>query len=214
MIEPVLLGSAAVVAGGAFAWLSRAVQRRDTADMDREIHRRLTPRQDSSIRTAGDAIGPIGKWYAYVPAALGIAGALMRRDDRGILRARKRRNRRRGAGAIAASGIAAYAINKVFDNALPQPPSPPGQPRGKPVFPSGHAFGPLTVGLVSSYVLARDRLASPAVTLPLSLAIPLVSATTRIVKEKHWGSDIVGGVLGGIAVAGSILALFEWTYDS
>ena len=106
------------------------------------------------------------------------------------------------------------ALTELFDRVLPQPPSPPGHERGKPVFPSGHTFGPLAVGLAGSYVLGRERLVSPRFSVPAALTIPLVSAATRVVEEKHWGSDVLGGALGGVAVAGAILAAYELMRES
>jgi membrane-associated phospholipid phosphatase len=213
-LTPLLLGAGAIAAGGAFALLSRAVANRQTLDVDRELHGDLTPAPSHPLRRAGKALGPIGKWYSYVPVALGIASTVLNQRDPSFRRNATRRNRRTGAAAVAASGLASVALTELFDRVLPQPPTPPGHEPGKPVFPSGHMFGPLTVGLVSSYVLGKERLTSPYVSIPAALTIPLVAAATRVVEEKHWSSDVLGGALGGIAVAGVILAAYELTRES
>jgi membrane-associated phospholipid phosphatase len=108
------------------------------------------------------------------------------------------------------AGTVATALNPAFDRWLPQPPAPPGhRSRRKPVFPSGHAFGPGAVGLTTAYVLAREGLARPGTALATALAVPLATAGGRVLVEKHWASDVLGGYLGGIAVAAACLAAYE-----
>ncbi|MBD0320656.1 MAG: phosphatase PAP2 family protein, partial [Gemmatimonadetes bacterium] len=99
--------------------------------------------------------------------------------------------------------------NPAFDRWLPQPPPPPGHPPDRPVFPSGHAFGPGAVSLATAYVLAREGLAHPGVTFPVALAVPLVMSGARVLEEKHWASDVLGGYLGGIALSAGCLATYE-----
>lgn len=210
---PLVLGAAALAAGGAFTLLARASARQRTRDVDRAAHRALTPPDHHPVRTAGNMVAPIGKWYAYVPAAVGISLALLnarepKRHGRHI-----RHRRRSGAAAVTFSGLASVALTELFDRVLPQPPTPPGHPPGKPVFPSGHAFGPLTIGLVASYILGRERLLSPMISLPLALTVPLVAAGSRVVVERHWVSDVAGGMSGGMALAGAVLAAWELLRD-
>jgi len=202
------LGAVACAAAAGFAALASAVVRRDTAVVD-EAARDLTaaPRQHPA-RRAAEALAPVGKWWTYVPAALGPSIFLLTAS--GASGSRGRRSRRAGAGAILAAAATATALNPVFDRWLPQPPAPPGHgSRRKPVFPSGHAFGPSAVSLASAYVLAREGLARPAVAFPVALMVPLVSAGGRMVEEKHWASDVLGGYLGGAAVAAACASVYE-----
>ena len=112
------------------------------------------------------------------------------------------------------TGIAATGLNPAFDRWLPQPPAPPGhRSRGKPVFPSGHAFGPGAVALATAYVMARERLARPGVALPVALMVPLATAGGRVLQEKHWASDVLGGYLGGLALAAGCLTAYEASRD-
>lgn len=202
------LGAVACAAAAGFAALAAAVVRRDTAKVD-EAARDLTaapPRHPA--RRAAAALAPVGKWWTYVPAALGPATFLL--TGSGASGYRARRSRRAGAGAILAAAATATALNPVFDRWLPQPPAPPGHgSRRKPVFPSGHAFGPSAVSLASAYVLAREGLARPAVAFPLALMMPLVTAGGRMIEEKHWASDVLGGYLGGTAVAAACVSAYE-----
>jgi membrane-associated phospholipid phosphatase len=202
------LGAVACAAAAGFAALAAAVVRRDTAAVD-EAARDLTaapPRHP--VRRAAAALAPVGKWWTYVPAALGPSIFLLTAS--GASGSRARRSRRAGAGAILAAAATATALNPVFDRWLPQPPAPPGHAsRRKPVFPSGHAFGPSAVSLASAYVLAREGLARPAVAFPVALMVPMVSAGGRMIEEKHWASDVLGGYLGGTAVAAACVSAYE-----
>jgi hypothetical protein len=77
------------------------------------------------------------------------------------------------------------------------------------VFPSGHTFGPGTVALTAAYVLAREGLAPAAAALPTALALPLITAGGKLIEQKHWASDVAGGYLGALALAGAGAAAYE-----
>ena len=112
-----------------------------------------------------------------------------------------------------ASALLAAALGPVFDRVLPQPPSPKGNKRRKPVFPSGHAFGPGAVSVTAAYVLVREGFVPLGAAVPLAIAIPVITAGGKLAEEKHWASDVLGGVLGAIALAGTCLALHEVARD-
>ncbi|HEX8691876.1 MAG TPA: phosphatase PAP2 family protein [Longimicrobium sp.] len=202
------LGAVAVGAAAGFALLNAAVVRRHTAAADEEVRRRTASPRGHPARRVARAMAPAGKWWTYVPAALAastcvLAGPGPRGEDAA-------RSRRAGAGAVMLAGAVATALNPAFDRWLPQPPTPPGhRKRNKPVFPSGHAFGPGAVSLAAAYVLAREEIARPAATVPVALALPLALAGGRVLEEKHWASDVLGGLLGGLAVAAACLAAYE-----
>jgi membrane-associated phospholipid phosphatase len=202
------LGAAAAVAAAAFGVLAAATARRDTAKVDHAARKRTAPRRGHPARRAAEKLAPVGKWWTYIPGALGASLYLLRAaappgEDRP-------RSRQTGAGAVFLAGVVATALNPAFDHWLPQPPAPPGhRSRRKPVFPSGHAFGPSAISLAAAYVLTRERLARPGVAFPAALAIPAVAAGARMLQEKHWASDILGGYLGGVAVAAACVAAYE-----
>ncbi len=202
------LGAVAAAAAAGFGALAAAAARRDTAPVDEAVREATAPRPGHPARRVADAVSPVGKWYTYVPAALAAAAWVLAAPgprDRGA-----RRSRAVGAGAVLLAGTAATALNRVFDEVLPQPPAPPGHPsRSKPVFPSGHAFGPSAVSLAAAYVAAREGLARPGVAFPAALAVPLLTAGGRVIEEKHWASDVLGGYLGGITVAAACLTAYE-----
>ena len=148
----VALGAAAAAAAAGFGSLAHASARRDTAAMDDRVHDVATPDSQHPARRVARALGPVGKWWTYVPAALGIAAFLALTPAQGsrsrllARRSRRRARSHRGAAAVALSGAAAFALGEACDRWLPQPPSPPGHDDPcKPVFPSGHTLGPAAV---------------------------------------------------------------------
>lgn len=203
----VALGAVAAVAAAGFGALAVAVARRDTAHTDETVRRATAADGRGRVHAAAEAVKKVGKWYTYVPAATAAAVAVLTAPGPG----RGGRSRRVGAGAVMLAGTVATAMNPAFDHLLPQPPAPPGHPRGKPVFPSGHAFGPGAVSLAAAYVLAREGIARPGVAFPAAAAVPVLTAGPRMLVQKHWVSDVLGGLLGGIAVAAACLAAYEAT---
>ncbi len=217
------LGGTAVAAAAGFGAVARAAATRATADVDEALRERPRAPEGHPARRGAHAVAAPGKWWVYVPAALGVAGYLLRapaprgagalaqltRFARGV-RGAPPRSRGAGAGAVVLASALAAALGPAFDRWLPQPPAPPGHAsRRDPVFPSGHALGPTAFALASAYVLTRESLAPPAVAIPLALAYPLASAGGKLVEERHWASDVLGGSLAGIAVAAGCLALYE-----
>lgn len=207
----VALGAVAGAAAAGFAALAAAVARRDTARVDHQVRKATAADPDGDTAQAADSLKYVGKWYTYVPAAAAASAAvLLARGGDGD--GRNGRSRRVGAGALMLTGTVCTALNPAFDHLLPQPPAPPGHSSpNKPVFPSGHAFGPGAVSLAAAYVLSREGIAPAAIAFPAALAVPVVTAGGRMLVQKHWASDVAGGLLGGIAVAALCLSAYEAT---
>ena len=202
------LGAVSMGAGAGFGVLASAVARRDTAETDERVRRQTAAPAQHPARRAAEAISPLGKWWAYLPAVLA-ACLYVLAAPRSQWR-RGRSARKAGAGAMLLAGTTTAALGPVFDRWLPQPPAPPGHksPR-KPVFPSGHTIGPTAVSLTTAYVLSREGLARPEIAAPVALMVPLVTASGKILSQKHWASDVLGGYLGGTAVAAAWLGAYE-----
>jgi membrane-associated phospholipid phosphatase len=195
--------SASSVAG--FALLARAVARRETAAIDHEVHRQTKIDKGEPGRETAEKVSPVGKWWTYVPAAVLTGAYVFAR------RGKERDDESRVAGMvtiIAAAAVAA-SVNHLFDDLLPQPPPPPGRPPDHPVFPSGHAFGTMSVAMTAAYVLSREELAKAAIVFPVALAVPLVSSAARMIEEKHWVSDVIGGYLAAAGLSSAALTAYE-----
>lgn len=203
----ITLAAVALAAGAGFGRLAAAVARRETAEADEALHEATAPAEDSPVRDAAAAVAPAGKKRMYVPAALCASAVVLAAP--GAREPGALRSRGAGVAAILLTAAAARGLNPAFDRWLPQPPPPPGHPPDRPVFPSGHAFGPGAVSLAAAYVMAREGLARPAISFPLALTLPLVMSGARVLEEKHWASDVVGGYLGGIALSAGCLAGYE-----
>lgn len=186
-----------------FAMLARAVARRETAPIDHEVHHHTKLDKGEPGREAAEKVSPIGKWWTYVPAALLTGTYVFARRDR------EKQSRVAGTAAIVSASVVAAAVNHVFDYLLPQPPPPPGRPPDHPVFPSGHAFGTMSVALTAAYVLSREDLVRGEIAFPLSLIVPIVSSAARMIEEKHWISDILGGYLAAAGLSCAALAGYE-----
>jgi cytochrome c5 len=203
----VALAAISVATGACFARLAVAVRSRDTAEADEAVHEATAVPEEHPVRQAASTIAPAGKKRMYIPAAICASAGLLAAP--GEQDAATLRSRGAGAGAMLLSAGVARGLNSAFDRWLPQPPPPPGHPPDRPVFPSGHAFGPAALSLVTAYVLARERLARPEITFPVALTVPLVLAGARMLEEKHWASDVLGGYAGAISLSAACLAAYE-----
>lgn len=195
-----------VAASASFALLARAVARRDTAKIDREVHERTAVDDDEPVRRTAEKAAPLGKWKAYLPAAVAAGSILAAKRLRE--RATPQRALLAAAVPVAAAALAA-SLNEPFDDLLEQPPAPPGRPVDHPVFPSGHAFGTAAVALATAYVFTREDAAPKRVVLPVAVALPVASAAGRMIEEKHWLSDVIGGFVAATAVASFAIAAYE-----
>lgn len=191
----------AAASAAAFWLLAQAVARRKTAPVDHDVHERIAVDEEHPVRDAAEGVAPIGKWRTYVPLATMAAGYVVVKAE-GHAAA--------GAIAIVSAAVAAALINKRFDDLLDQPPAPPGRDTpDHPVFPSGHAFGTSAVALTAAYVLSREELAPGYIAFPAALTLPVVSATARLMEEKHWLTDVVGGALAAMTLTSISLAAYE-----
>jgi membrane-associated phospholipid phosphatase len=187
-----LVGCAATAAFAGLAFLER--DRRLSAQ-DRKALAEIA-RRAKGQKPAAEKLHPVGKWWAYLPAAV-VIGAVVYARGRGGRLARVA-----GAAAVPLAAAINATLNPLFDKFLPQPPPPPARRANpKPTFPSGHASGLGAVGLTAAYVLSREEVVGPGAAVPIALLPPLVGGLAKIVEKKHWPSEVAGGLLVGVAVA-------------
>lgn len=193
-------------AAAAFVALAVAVGREKTLKKDDQLRRKTAPPESHPLRKAAERISPLGKSVVYLPLAAAGASTVIanRHADEELLPFLL------AAGAIITSGILASILNPMFDEVLPQPPAPPGrEDPTKAVFPSGHAMGPGAILFTTAYALTREGRSSAKALNTVALSIPLVTAGARLLEEKHWASDILGGYLGAVMISATALAAYE-----
>src|SRR5687768_1817980 len=101
------------------------------------------------------------------------------------------------------SSVASYGASGAAEKFLPRRHAPWGRMSvTEPSFPSGHALRAATVTLVTAYVLVRENVGTSKVALPVAVAIPALTALHALYLDRHWATDIIGGWLGAVAIAG------------
>ncbi|MGI8508996.1 MAG: phosphatase PAP2 family protein [Gemmatimonadaceae bacterium] len=192
-----LMATAAVGAAG-FAAVSTLVAQHRTKDVDTAVRKRLVAQHSKGATVTVKALSYAGKSWVHGPLA-----ALMGQyvEHKGSLE---------GSRAINLASTLATTASKTFDWALPHHKPPPGRhaPREQS-YPSGHTMETGAVALVCAYVLWREGLADGRVVFPIAAAVPLLAGGGRLYLDRHWMSDVVGGLLGGITVAAVCAAGYE-----
>jgi membrane-associated phospholipid phosphatase len=197
-----LFGVAALGVLG-FAVTSAAVARGLTTKLDRRAKRRVDAARDdhggrgSTLRTAALATTPLGKWWGYVPPSLLTSLRLLRQG------------RTAGAVTIAATAGVAALLPRVLDRAM-QRRRPPFERREpwKQSYPSGHALQTSAMALTTGYVLYREGVGPRWTSAPLGIASFLAGAG-RLLLDRHWSSDVIGGYFAGIALGAASAGLYE-----
>lgn len=196
-----LFGTASLAAL-AFGALTLAVKRGRTDRWDRRAKRQahaVVGDGDGArlARLAAHGMTPVGKWWAYLPASLGVSLKLLRAG------------RSRAAFTIAGVAVGAALLPPVLERAVARRPPPPE--RGEPSeqsYPSGHALQTSAVALATGYVLWREQLGPRAAFAPLSAA-PLLAGLSRLLLDRHWTSDLLGGYLAGVAWGATCAGSYE-----
>jgi membrane-associated phospholipid phosphatase len=196
-----LFGVAALGAVG-FALTTAAVARGLTAKLDKRAKRAVHEARGrgaraSGLRGAALATTPIGKWWAYLPPSLWTALRL------------QRQGRTAGAMTIAATATFAALLPEVLDHTLRRrlPPFERHEP-SKQSYPSGHALQTSAMALTTGYVLSREGVGPRWAGAPLGLA-SLSAGAGRLLLDRHWSSDVIGGYCAGMALGGAAAGLYE-----
>jgi membrane-associated phospholipid phosphatase len=202
----VLLGTAALAAAS-FAALSVAVTRGKTSRLDQRAKRAFhTARGNGSrhrrVAVAANATTPFGKWWGYVPPAMVTAYRL------------NRAGRHQAAITIAGSAVASAVLPLVLDRISERRlPPPERDDPSKQSYPSGHALQTSAMAIVSSYVTRRESIAAPPWAASFGL-LSLATGLSRLVLDRHWLSDVLGGYLAGIALGTASAGLYELSLKS
>lgn len=178
--------------------LSRAVARRKTERLDHRVKGAVHRARTSGLVVAARSTTPLGKWWGNVPAAF-LTGAKLLKADR-----------RAAALTIAGTSVAGALLPLLLDRVSTRRLPPPERPEPKQSYPSGHALQSAALALTTTYVMRRERLASPgwlSALAPLSIAAGL----GRLLLDRHWASDVLAGYCAGIALGAGSAGVYELT---
>ncbi|HEU4749162.1 MAG TPA: phosphatase PAP2 family protein, partial [Gemmatimonadaceae bacterium] len=185
-----LLG-ANLASTAALAGLGSLVLRGSTRRFDNRVREYFPRYRRSRTKHTTETLGPIGKTWLQLTVTGGVAAYLLVRG-KGL----------DSAGAVVLSSVAAYGASAAAEKFLPRRHAPWGRLSvTEPSFPSGHALRAATVTLVTAYVLIRENVGHRKVAVPIALAIPPLTALHALYLDRHWATDLVGGWLGGVAIA-------------
>ena len=182
-----------VVAASLFAVVARRVEAGRTEALDEDVRGWMR-----AHRTAlGDRIAALLKVASMpgvaVPAALLAAWWVWRR--------------RGGHAAVALVAAPALAATAGLASSVLLAQREPPDGASEPTFPSGHTTGVTAEALSVAFVLSREGLASPGALAAL-LGWPLLAGVTRVYRDRHWATDVIGGWASGAAVAAASWLLY------
>jgi undecaprenyl-diphosphatase len=198
-------GAVLLAAAGVFAFIARGVKTKRIQPFDRSVRKAARRRRRKALDIAVRPVTVLS--IPLVVASSTAALALWLYHEK----------RPAAALATAATPLVAAAAGQSFTMLLAQR-SPPDVRRipGRKVeagFPSGHVTGVTAEALAISYILGREKLLSAPVLAGL-MAWPVLVATTRVYRDRHWASDILAGLAAGTAVAAATTALYDATHGT
>ncbi len=190
------LAAAAATIVVAVATRTRRVQQLDDA-LERAVGR-VRPRLASAARVASLP------GERFVHPSIGAAACLAVLACRG---GRRRRVLIPLASASLGAIVAHHAIKAVYRR--PRPRIALRRGKMEAAYPSGHTADSTAVLLTVAYVLVREDLVPAGVALPAALTLSLATGASRVALGWHWGTDVMGGWLTGIAVAACSTTLYD-----
>lgn len=197
-----LLAAAAmlVVATGVFARVARRVATKEAEDVDQQLRETLQAHRSPALDVAVKPVTLLSLPIIVVGATAALVWHL------------QRTGRRDAAVAIGLTPVVAAIAGQSFTTFLHQrnPPDATDAPGGEvtePSFPSGHTTGVTAEALAVAFILSSEGLASPGVLAAL-MAWPLLVGVTRVYRDRHWLSDILGGWAAGVGVAAASALLY------
>ena len=111
------------------------------------------------------------------------------------------------AAASVGAILAHHAIKLVYRR--PRPAIALGKGKTEPAFPSGHTTDATAVLVTSAYIIVREGIAPVGVVVPLAILLALGTGVSRVLLGWHWTTDVIGGWLGGVAIAAGSAGLYE-----
>jgi membrane-associated phospholipid phosphatase len=110
-----------------------------------------------------------------------------------------------GAASLGAI-LAHHAIKLVYPRRRPAGALARGKTEA--AYPSGHTADATAVLLTCAWLLVHARIMPPALALAIAITLATVTGLSRVALGWHWGTDVLGGWLSGLAVAAGCVALY------
>lgn len=165
--------------------------------LDQRIQR-ILERGSSRGRSIGRILSGPGYPGFYFPATALLILAL-------------RRQGARGSEALIIASVGGWAIHrfiKLFAHRR-RPHSMTGRSNELQAFPSGHTSATTAIALTAAHVLAKQHLVPLPIAILIAVAIPLTIGLGRVLSDEHWATDVIGGWIGGAAIAALAVTIFE-----
>lgn len=143
-------------------------------------------------------LGRVGKGWFQTPLGLAAAAYLASRG--------------RGSAALtlAAVTVGAYGLAEAFDHVLPHRFPPPGRRSPwTPSYPSGHTLRSTAVITTGAYLASRERLVDWRLALAPAAAVGPLAGLDRVLLDRHWFTDVIGGWLAAVSLAALGAAAYE-----
>ena len=193
----IALAAAGALSSAAFSALAAKTVKPRTIFHDLRL-RRMIPARGRKTSRAAYYVGFPGKEYSVLTAAAALATYLVRE------------NKKAGAVAVLSATAIGTAASRIFDVTMPQKTPPPGRRAPlDPHFPSGHALHSATFLAIAAWVLGREGIADKGTITVGAAALAASLGIDRLIQDRHWTTDVVGGWLAAIGIASFTAAAYE-----
>jgi undecaprenyl-diphosphatase len=198
-----VLGALVALAGTlGFAELVEKVREGDTLQFDRKVLAWIGARHTPLLTTFMTEVTPLGTG-AVVLMIVGVTAAFLWRTEH-------KHSARLLLASTAGSILLNNALKLLFDRPRPDV-FPWATHAASSSFPSGHAMSATVVYGTVAYLLARLQKShwARALTLFAAVIMILLICLTRLYLGVHYPSDVLGGIIVGLAWAGFCMATLE-----
>lgn len=199
MISLHLLG---VLTAAATLVLAVATRLARVQALDDAIERFAGTHRELSTPFARFGTLPGERWVHPLMGALSAVAIILLRPDGGASRALVPL----GAASLGAI-VAHHAIKFVYRR--PRPAIALSRGKTEAAFPSGHTADATAVLLTSAWLMVREGILPAPVAAPIAILLATVTGLSRVALGWHWGTDVLGGWLTGVAVAAECCVLYE-----
>jgi membrane-associated phospholipid phosphatase len=107
----------------------------------------------------------------------------------------------RTAAIIVAAPATAMLLNNVAKHISQRPRPLGGMNHLTTSFPSGHTATSTAVLMTLAFVLRRERIVSWPATVLIGVLLPLMVGESRLYRDAHWATDVIGGWIIGMIVS-------------